>query len=332
MKSFTHILSLSFFLLLVSPHIAADGSNAVNPEVEYIVANAPVVPVREEPLHSAEQATQLLFGEVCERIERRSGWSKIRSTVDGQEGWITSRMLTPTSDLSSLSAQPFAVVTTPMAAAYPADGGAPLLLTLGTRLPNYSNDTCEVGGKKYFIDHRVVNVFNPQDPSAQSIWGPRELRERVGRAEASSAQCREATVNARDCRTRSDLIRIAHSLLNTPYLWGGKNVMGLDCSGFTQVVYAAIGVNLLRNAREQITQGEEVSSLEESLPGDLVFFDHSDRDPEATRISHVGMLLSPTEVIHCAGSGVHIDRIDANGIYLPDGTMTHHLVKIKRYL
>lgn len=108
--------------------------------------------------------------------------------------------------------------------------------------------------------------------------------------------------------------------------------MGLDCSGFTQVVYAAVGINILRNAREQITQGQEVASLADALPGDLAFFDHSDRDPKATRISHVGMLLSPTEIIHCAGGRVHIDRIDDKGILLSNGARTHHLVKIKRYL
>jgi cell wall-associated NlpC family hydrolase len=124
---------------------------------------------------------------------------------------------------------------------------------------------------------------------------------------------------------------VAQSLMNVSYLWGGKNMMGYDCSGFTQTVYRVFGVNLLRNAREQITQGEVVNSLSEAQPGDLVFFDHADRDPKATKISHVGMLISPTEVIHCSG-WVHVDKIDEVGIRLANGELTHHLVKIKRYL
>ena len=107
--------------------------------------------------------------------------------------------------------------------------------------------------------------------------------------------------------------------------------MGMDCSGFTQVVYAAMGVNLLRNAREQMTQGELIPCLSDAQPGDLAFFDHADRDPKATNISHVGLLLSPTEIIHCSGC-VHIDTIDEQGIHLADGSLTHHLVCIKRYL
>ena len=58
-----------------------------------------------------------------------------------------------------------------------------------------------------------------------------------------------------------EICAIAQTLLNAPYLWGGKNAMGMDCSGFTQVVYAVFGVNLLRNAREQMTQGVLVPSL-----------------------------------------------------------------------
>ena len=109
-------------------------------------------------------------------------------------------------------------------------------------------------------------------------------------------------------------------------------MMGLDCSGFTQVVYAAIGVNILRNAREQITQGEVVSLLSEALPGDLAFFGRIDRNTQTAKITHVGLLLSPTEIIHCAGGRVHIDRITDDGIYLQNGTKTHNLIQINRYL
>ena len=75
-----------------------------------------------------------------------------------------------------------------------------------------------------------------------------------------------------------------------------------------------------------------VSSLSDVLPGDLAFFNHADRPPEATNITHVGLLLSPTEIIHCAGGCVHIDRITPDGIYTVTGHKTHHLAQIKRYL
>ena len=268
----------------------------------FAINHCTVTPVRENPSEGAEQLTQLLFGEVCEVLDCLPRWTKIRSTLDGQEGWVDFKMLSLTSSLIASSPHRLeAVVASPMAAATPMDGGADLLLTLGTRLPNYSHGTFEILDQQYLIDPTCVNIT-----TAQRSTGEADL-------------------------LRSDLATIAQSLLNAPYLWGGKNLMGIDCSGFTQVVYAAMGVNLLRNAREQMTQGELVPSLAEAQPGDLAFFDHADRDPKATNISHVGLLLSPTEIIHCSGC-VHIDTIDDQGIHLPDGSLTHHLVQIKRYL
>lgn len=270
---------------------------------EYVINHCPVTPVREEPSHAAEQTTQLLFGEVCEVLDRHSSWTKIRSTMDGQLGWVVSKMLTPVSEEAirllgeKRETNGESVVATPMAVVTDTKTGEQMMLTIGTRLPYYKKGIFEVLGKKYKIDPRCVYEIKGE------------------RSEVKG----------------EDVVRVAQSLLNVPYLWGGKNIMGYDCSGFTQTVYSVFGINLLRNAREQVTQGQVVGSLAEAQPGDLVFFDHLDRAPEATRITHVGMLISPTEVIHCSGC-VHVDKIDETGIRLANGKLSHHLVQIKRYL
>ena len=279
-----------------------------NEIIEYMFAinHCTVTPVRQEPSEGGEQLTQLLFGEVCEVLDRLPRWTKIRSTLDGQEGWVDFKMLSPTSSLSPLTYNlPATTVATPIAIATTMETSEELMLTLGTRLPNYAHGTFEVLGKQYLIDPACVSQPISNSPSERPIGGMPSYSHNV--------------------------CAIAQTLLNAPYLWGGKNAMGMDCSGFTQVVYATQGINLLRNAREQMTQGELVPSLAEAQPGDLAFFDHADRDPKATNISHVGMLLSPTEIIHCSGC-VHIDTIDEQGIHLPDGELTHHLVQIKRHL
>ena len=281
--------------------------------VEYAVNRCTVTPVRQEPSEGSEQLTQLLFGEVCEVLDRLPRWTKIRSTLDGQEGWVDFKMLSPAYNLSPITYNlPTTVVATPIAIATAMETGEELMLTLGTRLPNYAHGTFEVLGKQYLIDPACVNTTL----STASI--------------ASDLQPEGRSADIVDLQ-RSDLITIAQSLLNAPYLWGGKNAMGMDCSGFTQVVYSVFGINLLRNAREQITQGTVVPSLSYAQPGDLAFFDHADRDPKATNISHVGILLDNKTIIHCSGC-VHIDTIDEQGIHLPDGELTHHLVQIKRYL
>ena len=266
---------------------------------DFVINNCPVTPVREEPSEAAEQATQLLFGEVCEVVDHLPGWTKIRSTMDGQTGWVSAKMVTPVSEEAKKQwgDEAMGVVAVPMAVATDIATGEKRMLTIGTRLPNYANGTFIVLEKQYQIDPICVYEIKGE------------------RLEVKG----------------EEVVRVAKSLLNVPYLWGGKNMMGFDCSGFVQTVYSVFGIQLLRNAREQITQGEVVNSLAESQPGDLVFFDHSDRDPNATKISHVGMLISPTQVIHCSG-WVHIDRIDEMGVYLSNGEMTHHLVQIKRYL
>ena len=274
----------------------------------FAINHCTVTPVRQEPSEGSEQLTQLLFGEVCEVLDRLPRWTKIRSTVDGQEGWVDFKMLTPTDTQYPIS-DTRTTVAVPMAIATAMETGEELMLTLGTRLPNYSHGTFEVLGKQYLINPSSVTTVL----STASI--------------ASDLPSTGANANLQ----RSDLITIAQTLLNAPYLWGGKNAMGMDCSGFTQVVYATFGVNLLRNAREQMTQGVLVPSLAEAQPGDLAFFDHADRDPKATNISHVGLLLDNKKIIHCSGC-VHVDDIDEVGIRLPNGELTHHLVQINRYL
>ena len=275
---------------------------------EWVVNRCTVTPVRMEPSEGSEQLTQLLFGEVCQVLERLPRWTKIRSTVDGQTGWVDFKMVTSIGDeAKGDEAKGIGVVAVPIAAATDMETGEELMLTLGTRLSNYAHGTFEILGKKYLINPACVSHL---EDALQAIGHPAGYR-LEGKGE--------------------EVCTIAQTLLNAPYLWGGKNAMGIDCSGFTQVVYSVFGVNLLRNAREQITQGTPVASLAEAQAGDLAFFDHADRDPKATNISHVGLLLDKQTIIHCSGC-VHVDYIDDMGIHLPDGELTHHLVQIKRYL
>ncbi|MFL0352478.1 C40 family peptidase [Xanthomarina sp. GH4-25] len=126
---------------------------------------------------------------------------------------------------------------------------------------------------------------------------------------------------------KSSILETAFMYLNAPYLWGGKTPFGIDCSGFTQMVYKLSGYKLLRDASQQATQGEALSFIEESEPGDLAFFDNSEG-----QIVHVGIIMKDNYIIHAHGK-VRIDRLDHSGIYNHDKRMhTHKLRVIKKVI
>lgn len=128
-------------------------------------------------------------------------------------------------------------------------------------------------------------------------------------------------------KTKDCLLNTAFMYLNAPYLWGGKTPFGIDCSGFTQMVYKLNGYKLTRDASQQSKQGEALSFIEESEPGDLAFFDN-----EEGNIIHVGIIMNDNYIIHASGK-VRIDRLDHLGIYNAEvNKHTHKLRVIKKII
>ena len=128
-------------------------------------------------------------------------------------------------------------------------------------------------------------------------------------------------------KPKSNLINTAFMYMNAPYLWGGKTPFGIDCSGFTQMVYKLNGYKLFRDASQQAGQGEALSFIEESEPGDLAFFDN-----EEGNIIHVGIIMDDNYIIHASGK-VRIDRLDHLGIYNAEvNKHTHKLRVIKKII
>jgi hypothetical protein len=120
------------------------------------------------------------------------------------------------------------------------------------------------------------------------------------------------------------LWKSAQAWINAPYLWGGKTFMGVDCSGFVQTVFKVLGIQLKRDAYQQAEQGSAVE-LAAAKPGDVAFFHN-----ENGRVTHVGILLNPQEIIHASGK-VRIDQLDGQGIVNREsGKRTHQLHSIRR--
>lgn len=283
--------------------------NQVVTAIMYAIILHSVVPVRTEPREGAEQDTQLLFGEVCRITETLPRWYKIRNEADGAEGYVDAIMVTPLSEeeytaYSAALAASQARVMLPMTYAVSENNGQTIPLTMGTRLPGYKDGSFNVLGVSFRIDSAAV----AEQPLTMQP---------------------------------NTLMQVMRFLLNTPYLWGGKNALGMDCSGMTQTVMSLFGVQLPRNASQQVKCGDEVKSLSEARAGDLVFFDHADPSCDGTlphncngdtRITHVGMLLDSERVMHCSGR-VKIEQIDMRGIHSTErGAYTHHLAAIRRML
>ena len=165
--------------------------------------------------------------------------------------------------------------------------------------PNNSLMPIPLGSSLSFLNHKDINVDN-FDFEGTKISG---------------------------VKPKSNLINTAFMYLNAPYLWGGKTPFGIDCSGFTQMVYKLNGYHLLRDASQQSLQGEALSFIEESEPGDLAFFDN-----EEGKIIHVGIIMDDNYIIHASGK-VRIDRLDHLGIYNADvNRHTHKLRVIKKII
>lgn len=263
-----------------------------------------IVPVRAEAREGAEQETQMLFGELCEIIESENPkWYRVRLEADGEEGWVDAKMITlmNAEEYKTYTAalKDAAMVAFPMTYAMSENNGQTIPLTAGTRLAKYQVTKDEVQGS-VAGRFEVLGVGFRIDPS-MVITAPREM-------------------------SQENLLQTVRFFLNVPYLWGGKNALGMDCSGFTQIILSLFGKRLHRNASQQAQQGRKISDLRKVQAGDLLFFDHEDG-----KISHVGIAIDGERVVHCSGR-VKVEKIDEKGIYSAEqGGYTHHLVSIRRF-
>jgi hypothetical protein len=171
--------------------------------------------------------------------------------------------------------------------------GNPCGLTLNRSLLCYKND------KTKMMLEAGCEVFNPDFEDKFFYIGKNQY-------------IADREFNNKFITTNDSLSESAMKFINCPYIWGGRVPSGIDCSGFTQLVYKIHGIPLPRFSSSQAEAGINIDFIDLAEPGDLVFFD-DDRGV----ISHVGMIISKGLVIHAAGR-VRIDTIDHQGIYKPE--------------
>lgn len=254
---------------------------------KYGVISLGVVPVRKEPADRSEMVNQMLFGDLLEVLEQSGTWYLIKSWYDGYQGWVDSRQFRFLHD---------------------------------EEYQDLQNMSFKIN-RRLFGDFVMKSKDKTWLPAGCSLY----LKSGVRVCGIGEGYLFQGDAHPFLYTTHDALLESARELLGSPYLWGGKTYLGLDCSGFTQIVFKQHGIRLLRDASQQAAQGELISFISESRPGDLAFFDHDDG-----RISHVGILMNPSQIIHCSGK-VRIDVIDHQGIFdAASKQYTHNLRLIRR--
>lgn len=182
-----------------------------------------------------------------------------------------------------------------------------------------------------FVDLKQITLLEdskvePSTRTQSSLFDYRDLGEGPVLLSLGS-ELPEGEITEESSNKREKLVRLAKAFEGAPHLKGGRSAFGVDCSGFVQLCYKCIGMEIPRHSREQALQGEVLSFVEEAEPGDLAFFENREGE-----VIHVGMVLSDQRIVHSYGK-VRVDLLDTTGIFnLGLARHTHKLRFIKRLL
>lgn len=251
--------------------------------MDYGICNLSIIPARLEPSDTSEMVSQILLGEHFKVLEIRKKWSKIRLAFDQYEGWIDNKQFLLIPEEDYNTLENSPLILSNDLINF-AENKQHLLshVLIGSHLPLFKQNTFVIGEETFLIDGEII----------------------TGK------------------QNKGNIVSTALQFLNSPYLWGGKSPIGIDCSGLTQLVYKLNGYSLKRDAKDQAKQGEVLSFIEESEPGDLAFFDN-----EEGNIIHVGIMMADNYIIHAHGK-VRIDRLDHLGIYNVDSKRHSHKLRV----
>lgn len=257
---------------------------------DFAICTVACAPVRIDNNDKSEMISQLLYGETCKvLLRKRNNWIKITCTHDGCEGWVDPKQFIQINekDYHRLSDHPSYVLDT---FGQVGNHKHKINILFGSNLPAYDGISFSMAGSKL--------TFSGKSTTPEMVID-----------------------------TEEQMIKLCLKHLHAPYLWGGRSMFGIDCSGFTQLIYKIFGYTLPRETSQQVAHGETIDFVQLAQTGDLAFFINDEN-----RVVHVGIMLTDQEIIHASGM-IRIDYLDHEGIYNRETKKyTHKLHLIKRVL
>ena len=223
--------------------------------------NEPVISMREEPSEGSKVVSQTVYAENIKINQESGNWLSI-TTSDGYIGWIESSRIAE------------------RASKYSGDLKTSRLMT-----HLYGVDDTEFGPIKTVPYGTPLKLLD----QLSARW-----------IKVSLVDGKEAYVQKGDVAKplELDIVNFSQMFLGLPYTWGGRSSFGYDCSGFVQMLYSEMGIQLPRDSKDQMSDSRfQTVAIDDLKPGDLIFFGKTER-----QIRHVGMSIGNGQFIHATSA------------------------------
>ncbi|MCI2230060.1 C40 family peptidase [Polaribacter sp. MSW13] len=279
---------------------------------QFAVARNSVINIRSNPKHSAELGTQGLLGMSLKVLDKKGDFYRIQ-TPDNYISWVDRGGITRMNktDFDTWNQSKKVIFTK----------------NFGYVYENKNNTSSVVSD----ITLSGLLKYISETPNFYEVAYPDN---RIGFLKKDEAVIYNSWLE-NSITSKENIESIAKSFNGIPYLWGGTSSKGMDCSGFTKMVYLMNGFVIPRDASQQINAGKVVDKdlkFEGLEKGDLLFFGKKATEKKKQRVTHVGIWLGngKMEFIHSSGN-IHISSMDASQSNYDEFNKNRYLGS-KRYL